>query len=173
MELKDYIRIREGFPKEGISFKDITTLCQDKDAFRLAVKELGQPFIGKGVTKVICADARGFIFGGPVALNLNAGLVIARKPNKLPYVGLSETYELEYGHNTLEIPLDSISKDDVVLVVDDLLATGGSAKALTNMVNRAGGKIIGYSFVVELTGLNGKDILEPNVPVNSLVKYEF
>lgn len=172
MNLKDYIAIREGFPKEGISFKDITPLCQDKDAFKETVRQLAEPFKNLGITKVICADARGFIFGGPVALDLNAGLVIARKPNKLPYVGLSETYDLEYGHNTLEIPLNSLNENDVVLVVDDLLATGGSARALTKMVQRSGAKLVGYAFVVELTGLKARETFA-DVPVISLVQYEF
>ena len=129
MNLKDIMRVREDWPKAGISFKDITPICQNAEAFKQAVDDLAKPFIGKGITKIVCADARGFIFGGPVALELNAGLVIARKPNKLPFIAMSETYDLEYGHNTLELPTDSLNKDDVVLVVDDLLATGGSSKA--------------------------------------------
>ena len=172
MNLKDIIAIREDWPKEGISFKDITPICQNAEALRQAIDELAEPFMNKGITKVICADARGFIFGGPVALKLNAGMVIARKPNKLPYVAMSETYDLEYGHNTLEIPANALNENDVVLVVDDLLATGGSAKALTNLVHRSGSKLVGYAFVIELTGLKARDILD-KVPVHTLVKYEF
>ena len=172
MDLTKYIAIREDWPKKGISFKDITPICQNAEALRQAVNELAEPFKNKGITKVICADARGFIFGGPVALKLNAGMVIARKPNKLPYVAMSETYDLEYGHNTLEIPANSLNENDVVLVVDDLLATGGSAKALTNLVHRSGSKLVGYAFVIELTGLKARDILD-KVPVHTLVKYEF
>ena len=172
MDLKDYIGIRLDFPKEGISFKDITPLIQNHEAYQQTVKELIYPFKDNGITKVVCADARGFIFGGPAALELGAGLVIARKPNKLPYVAMSETYDLEYGHNTLEIPTDALSEQDRVLIVDDLLATGGSAKALTNMIHRSGATLVGYSFVVELTGLKGRDILD-KVPVISLIEYEF
>ena len=172
MDLTKYIAIREDWPKKGISFKDITPICQNAEALRQAIDELAEPFMNKGITKVICADARGFIFGGPVALKLNAGMVIARKPNKLPYVAMSETYDLEYGHNTLEIPANALNENDVVLVVDDLLATGGSAKALTNLVHRSGSKLVGYAFVIELTGLKAREILD-KVPVHTLVKYEF
>lgn len=172
MDLKSIIAIREDWPKEGISFKDITPVCQNPEAFRQAVEELVKPFHNKGITKVVCADARGFIFGGPVALALNAGMVIARKPNKLPFVAMSETYDLEYGHNTLEIPANALNEKDVVLVIDDLLATGGSARALTNMIHRSGSKLVGYAFLVELTGLKGRDLLDP-VEINTLVQYEF
>lgn len=172
MNLKDIIAIREDWPKAGISFKDITPVCQNPVAFRQAIDELSAPFKGKGITKVVCADARGFIFGGPVALELNAGMVIARKPNKLPYVAMSETYDLEYGHNTLEIPNNALNENDVVLVIDDLLATGGSAKALTNMIHRSGAKLVGYAFLIELTGLKARNILD-NVPIHTLVQYEF
>ncbi len=172
MDLKSIIAIREDWPKEGISFKDITPVCQNPEAFRQAVNDLFKPFLNKGITKVVCADARGFIFGGPVALALNAGMVIARKPNKLPFVAMSETYDLEYGHNTLEIPQGALNEKDVVLVVDDLLATGGSAKALTNLIHRSGCKLVGYSFLVELTGLKGRALLDP-VEINTLVQYEF
>ena len=172
MDLKSIIAIREDWPKEGISFKDITPVCQNPEAFKQAVNDLTKPFLNKGITKVVCADARGFIFGGPVALALNAGMVIARKPNKLPYVAMSETYDLEYGHNTLEIPHGALNEKDVVLVVDDLLATGGSARALTNMIHRSGCKLVGYSFLVELTGLKGRALLDP-VEINTLVQYEF
>ena len=172
MDLKSIIAIREDWPKEGISFKDITPVCQNPEAFRQAVNDLTKPFLNKGITKVVCADARGFIFGGPVALALNAGMVIARKPNKLPFVAMSETYDLEYGHNTLEIPSNALNDNDVVLVIDDLLATGGSARALTNMIHRSGAKLVGYAFLVELTGLKGRDLLD-KVDIQTLVQYEF
>ena len=172
MDLKSIIAIREDWPKVGISFKDITPVCQNPEAFRQAVNDLVKPFLNKGITKVVCADARGFIFGGPVALALNAGMVIARKPNKLPFVAMSETYDLEYGHNTLEIPQGALNEKDVVLVIDDLLATGGSARALTNMIHRSGSKLVGYAFLVELTGLKGRDLLD-KVEINTLVQYEF
>ena len=172
MDLTKYIAIREDWPKEGISFKDITPLIQDKDAFKEAIRLMTEPFKNLGVTKILCADARGFIFGGPVALELGAGMSIARKPNKLPFVLDSEDYGLEYGQNTLQIPPGAVVPGDKVLIVDDLLATGGSARALTNLTERQGGEIVGYSFLVELTGLNGKKGLR-DVTMTSLIKYEF
>lgn len=172
MDLSKYIAIREDWPKEGISFKDITPLTQNAEAFKEAVRLMVEPFKNLGVTKVLCADARGFIFGGPIAIALNAGMAIARKPNKLPFIEESETYDLEYGTNTLQIAPGAVVPGDKVLIVDDLLATGGSATALSNMAKRRGGEIVGYSFLVELTGLNGSRNFQ-KVPVNSLIKYEF
>jgi len=171
MDLTKYIRVREDWPKKGISFKDITPLTQNYDAFKEAVRLMAEPFKNMGITKVLCADARGFIFGGPVALELGAGMSIARKPSKLPFVEYSESYDLEYGSNTLEIAPGAVEKGDKVLVVDDLLATGGSAIALTKLAEQAGGKVVGYSVLVELYGLKAKDKL--SAPVVSLIKYEF
>ena len=171
MDLNKFIAIRENWPKEGISFKDITPLTQDPEAFREAVKLMAEPYKGLGITKVLCADARGFIFGGPVALELGAGMSIARKPNKLPYVAYSESYDLEYGSNTLEVAPGAVVRGDKVLVVDDLLATGGSAIALTKLATRAGGTVVGYSVLVELTGLKARNKLE--APVKSLIQFEF
>lgn len=173
MDLSKKIGIREDYPKKGISFKDITPLIQDKDAFNEAVKQMIAPYKNKKVTSVLCADARGFIFGAAAAYALNCGLAIARKPNKLPYVDISETYNLEYGSATLEIPVNAVKKGDNILIVDDLLATGGSALALTKLAKRKDANIIGYSFLIELTGLKGKDLLEKDVPLISLIKYEF
>ena len=136
MDLSKYIAIREDWPKEGISFKDITPLIQDYEAFKEAIRQMSEPFKELGVTKILCADARGFIFGGPIALALGCGMSIARKPNKLPFVAASETYDLEYGHNTLEVPPGAVKKGDRVLIVDDLLATGGSATALTRLAEK-------------------------------------
>ena len=171
MDLNKYIAIRENWPKEGISFKDITPLTQDPEAFKEAVERMAEPFKGLGITKVLCADARGFIFGGPVALILGAGMSIARKPNKLPYVAYSESYDLEYGSNTLEVAPGAVIRGDKVLVVDDLLATGGSAIALTKLAERAGGEVVGYSVLVELTGLKARNKLK--APTKSLIQYEF
>jgi len=172
MDLNKYIAIREDWPKKGISFKDITPLLQDKDAFKYAIDKMTEPFINKGISKVVCADARGFLFGSVIAYKLGCAVVAARKPGKLPFVGRSETYSLEYGTNTLEIAPNSVYPDDKVLIVDDLLATGGSAKALTNMVKHIGAEIVGYSFVIELDGLKGKEALE-KAPIYSLLHYEF
>ena len=172
MDLTKYIAIREDWPKQGVSFKDITPLIQDKDAFKEAVRRMSEPFKGMGITKILCADARGFIFGGPVALELGAGMSIARKPNKLPFVLDSEDYGLEYGKNTLQIPPGAVVPGDKVLIVDDLLATGGSARALTNLTERQGGEIAGYVFLVELTGLKGREGLR-DVKKVSIIEYEF
>ena len=171
MDLSKYIAIKENWPKEGISFKDITPLTQDPAAFKEAVERMAEPFKNSGITKVLCADARGFIFGGPVALILGAGMSIARKPNKLPYVAYSESYDLEYGSNTLEVAPGAVIRGDKVLVVDDLLATGGSAIALTKLAERAGGEVVGYSVLVELTGLKARNKLK--APTKSLIQYEF
>jgi len=170
MDLNKYIAIKEDWPKPGISFKDITPLLQDKDAFKYAIDKMTEPFINKGITKVICADARGFLFGSVIAYKLGCAVVASRKKNKLPYVGLSESYALEYGTNTLEIAPNSLYPEDKVLIVDDLLATGGSAKALTNMAIKSKCTIVGYSFVIELTSLKGRDILE-KAPIYSLLSY--
>lgn len=171
MDYKKIIAIRENWPKKGISFKDITPLLANAKAFKEANALMAKPFKNKKITKVLCADARGFLFGSVVAHLLNAGVVVSRKPGKLPYVGVSISYDLEYGSNTLEIAPKMISKKDRVLIVDDLLATGGSAKAMTKMVKKIGAKLVGYSFLIELTDLKARKILEP-VEIHSLVKYK-
>lgn len=173
MNLYKYIAIREDWPKPGISFKDITPLLQDADAFKESVKEMAKPFKDEHIDKVICADARGFIFGAAVSLELKAGLIIARKPNKLPYVEYSNSYSLEYGENTLEIAPNAVKKGEKVLVVDDLLATGGSSEALTILTKQAGGIVVGYSFLIELTGLKAREIALDSLPTYSVLKYEF
>lgn len=175
MEKKDlinYVRIRENWPKEGISFKDITSLVSNKEAFKYSILTMCLPFADKKVDKVLCADARGFIFGGAVAYNLGAAVVVARKPGKMPFVQYSASYSLEYGNNTLEIAPDTIKEGENVLIVDDLLATGGSAKALKELAEKAGGNIVGYSFAIELTGLKGRKLLGDK-PIYSLINYEF
>ncbi len=171
MDLKKIVQVREDWPKKGISFKDITPLLANIDAFKETIELMAKPYLNRGVTKILCADARGFFFGAALALKLNAGIVASRKPNKLPFVGMSVSYNLEYGSNTLEISPNMINKDDVVLIADDLLATGGSAKALTEMVHRAGAKLIGYSFVIELTDLKAREKLLDKVECHSIIKY--
>ena len=171
MDYNKIIAIRENWPKKGISFKDITPLLANAKAFKEVNIAMAKPFKNKKITKVLCADARGFLFGSVVANILNAGFVVSRNPGKLPYVGLSVSYDLEYGSNTLEIAPKMISKKDRVLIVDDLLATGGSAKAMTKMVKKIGAKLVGYSFLIELTDLKARKILAP-VEFHSLVKYK-
>lgn len=164
------IRNVPNFPQRGIQFKDISTLVKDVDGLKDSVNFLYEKYRDKGITKVTAIEARGYIFGGALAIKMGAGFVMMRKPGKLPYKTLSETYELEYGTDSIEMHVDGIEKGDKVLIFDDLLATGGTAKAACNLVERAGGKVAGVGFVIELTGsLHGRDKLV-GYDVFSLVK---
>jgi adenine phosphoribosyltransferase len=171
--IKDYIsetiRTIPDFPKEGIQFKDITTLLQDKRALELTSYMLVQSFRNKTVDIVVGLESRGFLFGTNLAQDLNAGFVPVRKPGKLPAKTLSETYALEYGEDSVEIHEDAIFKGAKVLIHDDLIATGGTASAATKLVERLGGKIVGYSFIIELSFLKGRDQLTKNVPIESII----
>lgn len=167
---KDYIRNIPDFPKPGILFRDITTLLKDSRAFKYALDAFMKKYKNKKIEKVIAVEARGFILGGAVAYKLNAGFVPVRKPKKLPWKTNSVTYALEYGTDTLEMHHDAISAGDRVLIVDDLLATGGTVKAVTELVEQLKGKIVGIAFLIELTELKGKDKLK-GYPVYSLIKY--
>jgi len=168
--LKDYIRNIPDFPKPGILFRDITTLLKDKKAFKIAVNALSNKYKNKKIDKVVAVEARGFILGGAVAEKLSAGFVPVRKKGKLPWRTNSVTYDLEYGTDTLEMHHDAIEPGDKVLVVDDLLATGGTVKAVTDLVKQLKGKIIGIAFLIELTDLKGIEKLK-GYPVYSLIKY--
>lgn len=150
MNLKQEIREIPDFPKEGISFKDITTLLKNKDAFNLVIEKIVNEFEDKKITKVIGLESRGFIFGGAIANRLNAGFVPVRKKGRLPSKVLNESYELEYGVDSVEIHEDALSGDDIVLIHDDLLATGGTAFAALNLVKRMGVKKTYFSFVCDL-----------------------
>jgi len=169
-ELREKIRDIPDFPKEGIVFKDITTLLQDADAFKKAIDVMHDAVKDLGVTKVLAIEARGFIFGGPLAYLLNTGLVIARKPGKLPYKTLKATYELEYGTDTLEVHEDAIEPGDRVLVLDDLLATGGTARAMVDLVRSQGAEVASCCFLVELDFLEGRKKLE-GTPLISFIHY--
>ncbi len=169
-ELKKHIRDIPNFPKEGIIFRDITPLLQDAEAFRKAVDAMTGPIRDKQVEYIVGIEARGFIFASALAYKLETGLVIVRKPGKLPYEKLNTSYELEYGSSALEIHKDAISGGHKILIVDDLLATGGTATAIGDLVRRLGGEILGYSFLVELTDLGGREELKP-YNVWSLIKY--
>lgn len=160
------------YPEPGVVFKDITPLLADKDGFAAVVDSIAAHFEGRGVTKVVGAEARGFMVGAPVARALNAGFVPARKPGKLPREALSESFELEYGTDTLQIHVDAITSDDVVLIVDDLVATGGTANAQARLVKRAGAKLVGMGFLMELEFLNPRETIaqETDVEVFSLVQ---
>lgn len=170
IELRKYIRNIPDFPKPGILFRDITTLIGNSKVFKLAVDKLANKYKNKKIDKVVAVEARGFILGGVIAYKLGAGFVPVRKKGKLPWKTNSVTYALEYGTDTLEIHHDAIKAGDKILIVDDLLATGGTVKAVTDLVKQLEGKIIGIAFLIELTDLKGRDKLK-GYPVYSLIKY--
>jgi adenine phosphoribosyltransferase len=170
-ELKSLIREIPDFPKPGILFYDITTLLKDKKGLRSIIDGMGKPYTDAGIDVVVGIEARGFIFAPAIACALNAGFVPARKPKKLPGERAHITYDLEYGTDTLEIHLDAIFKGCRVLIVDDLLATGGTAKATTALVEQLGGTVAGVAFAVELTFLGGRNRLA-GYDVFSLIQYD-
>ncbi|MBI5644283.1 MAG: adenine phosphoribosyltransferase [Deltaproteobacteria bacterium] len=169
-QLKKAIRDVPDFPKKGILFKDITTLCKDPALFQRMVDLLGHRYIGKKVDLVVGIEARGFIVGAALAYKLGAGVVLVRKPGKLPHKTHKASYTLEYGKDSLEIHQDAIQKGQNVVIADDLLATGGTAGAVANLVREMGGNIIECTFIVELDELKGRDKLAPH-PVFSLISY--
>jgi adenine phosphoribosyltransferase len=170
MDLETFIRDVPDFPKKGIVFKDITTLLQDGDAFRQAMNRMMKKYLDADakIDKVVGVEARGFVFAGVLAYKLGCGFVPARKPGKLPYRTIREEYTLEYGSSALEIHEDSIRPGEKVLVVDDLLATGGTALAAARLVEKLGGEVTGIEFLVELAFLHGRDKLTA-YRVNSLI----
>lgn len=170
MDLEKYIRDVPDFPKKGIVFKDITTLLQDGDAFRLSVNRMIKKHLDGKIDKVVGVEARGFVLGGVMAYKLGCGFVPARKPGKLPYRSKREEYTLEYGTNALEIHEDAIRAGEKVLIVDDLLATGGTALAAAKLVEMLGGQVVGIEFLIELGFLHGRDKLR-GYPVHSLISY--
>ncbi len=170
-DLKSLIREIPDFPKPGILFYDITTLLQDKDGLRGAIDGFKSRYASAGVDVVVGVEARGFIFAPALAYALNAGFVPVRKPKKLPFERISVSYALEYGTDSLEMHRDAVSPGTRVLIVDDLLATGGTAKAVTQLVEQLGGTVIGLGFLVELTFLNGRDQLRGR-DVFSLLAYD-
>jgi adenine phosphoribosyltransferase len=170
MNLKSLIREVPDFPKPGINFYDITTLLQNPAGLRAVIDDLGDVYKGKGIEIVAGIEARGFIFAPAVAYALNAGFVPIRKPKKLPAPTERVEYQLEYGTDILEIHKDAIAPGQKVLIVDDVLATGGTAKAVTQLVEKLGGILVGLSFVIELDFLKGRDKL-PGRAVNSLLHY--
>ncbi len=170
MDLEKFIREVPDFPKKGIMFKDITTLLQDGDAFRLAMNRMLKKYLDEEIDKVMGVEARGLVLGGVMAYKLGCGFVPARKPGKLPYRTIREEYTLEYGTNSLEVHEDSIKAGERVLVVDDLLATGGTALAAAKLAEKLGGKVIGIEFLIELGFLHGREKLA-GYKVNSLITY--
>ncbi len=170
-QLNAAIRDIPDFPKEGIVFKDITPLLLQPEVFKLAIRELIQTVDGQKIDKIIGIDARGFIFGAVVAHEMGVGFIPVRKIGKLPHLTESISYSLEYGEAEIEVHRDAISPGDRVLIVDDLLATGGTAAATIQLVKRLGGHLVAASFLIELTFLNGRDILGEDVTVHSLLSY--
>ena len=172
MDLEKLIRDVPDFPQKGILFKDITTLLQDGDAFRHAMNQMLKKYLAADakIDKVLGVEARGFVLGGVMAYKLGCGFVPARKPGKLPYRSVRDEYTLEYGTNALEIHEDSIRPGERVLIVDDLLATGGTALAAARLAEKLGGEVAGIEFLVELAFLHGRDKL-PGYRVHSLIVY--
>ncbi len=171
MDLKKSIRIIEDFPKKGISFKDISTLLQDGEALRFTIDAMVEYLKDKKIDVIVGPEARGFLFGVPVAYALSAGFVPVRKPGKLPYDTLQIEYDLEYGSDVLEIHKDAIKPGQKVAIVDDLLATGGTVAAVTKLIEQMGGEVVSLNFVIELTELNGKAKLQ-GYDIMSLLKYK-
>jgi len=169
IDLEKFIRNVPDFPKKGIVFKDITPLLGNARALKQAVAQLAKPYEGQGVQVVTGIESRGFIFGSLVAQKLKTGFVPIRKPGKLPAATISESYELEYGKDTIEIHADAVAPVQKVLMIDDLLATGGTMAAACRMVEKLGGQVVGVGFVIELSFLNGRRKLTGR-PVYSLIQ---
>ena len=169
-QLRNSVRDVPDFPKKGIMFKDITTLLQDPVLFKKVMDIFIDRYKDKSIDVVVCIDARGFIFGGPLAYNLGAGLIPVRKKGKLPHKTLTVTYDLEYGTDSLQIHEDAIKKGQRVLLIDDLLATGGTAKATVDLVKQSGGKVVEIAFLIELGFLKGRDKLKGN-DIFSIIEY--
>ncbi len=170
LDLKQFIRNIPNFPKPGILFRDITPLLANPAAFRESIAQLASPFRTRGVDIVVAAEARGFIFAAPLALELNCGFTPIRKPGKLPFDTHAFHYELEYGQDTLEMHVDGVVRGQNVLVVDDLLATGGTVEACCRLVENSGANVVACAFVIELADLKGRERIAPREVV-TLVTY--
>lgn len=170
MDLKEYIRSIPDFPMEGILFRDITTLLREKDAYHELVEAVIASLSGKDVDLIIGPEARGFVLGSAVAYALGAGFIVARKPGKLPAKTIRYSYGLEYGTDVLEVHADAITPGQKVVVVDDLLATGGTALATIKLVEQSGGEVVAVRFAIELTDMNGRELLK-DYDVSSIMAY--
>jgi len=168
--LADYIRDVQDFPKKGIIFKDITTLLSEPEAFQKSIDLLVAEYKDKKISEIVAIESRGFIFGAVLAYKLGIGFIPVRKKGKLPYKTKSVTYSLEYGTDTLEIHQDALTSDSRVLIVDDLLATGGTVESVVKLVKEFQAQVVGAAFLIELAFLNGRDKLK-DVPICSLIKY--
>ena len=172
MKIEDYIRTIPDFPAPGIQFRDVTTLFNDPRGFRMAIDMLLHPFAGERIDRVVGIEARGFILGGAVAHQLSVGFVPVRKKGKLPWKTIEQDYTLEYGTATVEVHLDAFRKDERVLIVDDLIATGGTAEAAIKIVERLGARVAGCTFIVDLPDLGGRAKLEAlGAPVHALCEF--
>lgn len=170
LDLKAYIRDVPDFPKPGIMFKDITPLLSDAQAFRESIRRMSDAFRSTEIDVIVAAEARGFIFAAPVAIELGVGFVPIRKPGKLPFDRMGHDYDLEYGTDRLEIHVDGVKPGDRVLVIDDLLATGGTVGACVQLLEKCGASVVACAFAIELGFLNGRDKLAPH-PIYSLIEY--
>ena len=170
INLKSLIRTVPDFPKPGIQFKDITPVLRNPMSFKSAIDQMTSPFDKTSVDTVVAIEARGYLLGAGIALKIGSGIVPVRKPNKLPWLTFEESYELEYGSETLQIHQDAIGKGDNVLLVDDVLATGGTLRATINLVERFGANIVGISLLAELTFLNGREQLK-GLQAHSVISY--
>ncbi len=171
--VKDYIRTIVDFPHEGIMFRDVTTLFADARGFRMAIDQMLHPYAGMRIDKVVGLEARGFILGGAIAHQLSVGFVPVRKKGKLPGAVISEDYKLEYGEAVMEIHDDAIAPGEKILLVDDLLATGGTAAAGIKLIERLGGEIISCAFIIDLPDLGGRKVLEGlGMDVHALCAFE-
>lgn len=169
-DLKQHIRSVRDFPKPGIMFRDITPLLSTPSVFQQVVDQFAERYQGQGISAVCAAEARGFIFAAPLAMKLKAGFVPIRKPGKLPFKTQSHSYSLEYGNDTLEMHVDAVRPGERILIVDDLLATGGTVDACVKLAQKSGAEIAGCAFLIELTFLNGREKLAP-VDCFSLIQY--
>ncbi|DAA96859.1 TPA: adenine phosphoribosyltransferase [Candidatus Gastranaerophilales bacterium HUM_8] len=171
--VREHVREVPDFPKKGILFLDVTTIVKDAKAFNMCIDFLYEKFKDENIDYVAGIESRGFIFGAPLACKLNAGFVTVRKPNKLPADTIKETYDLEYGTDTIEMHADAVKAGDRVLVIDDLLATGGTAAAACNLVKKAGADVVASAFIIELDPLKGREKFEASgVNVVSMLNYD-
>lgn len=170
-QLEDLIRDIPDFPEKGVVFKDITPVLADPTAFTTLIDEMSEPFLDKGITKVAGIEARGFTLATPVADRIGAGFIPLRKPGKLPYETVKEEYELEYGMDALEVHVDAVFENEKVLLVDDVIATGGTAKAAIQLLRLVGADVVGLSVFIELVFLGGVEKID-NVPLHALLRYD-
>ena len=170
MNLYSLIRDVQDFPKEGILFKDITTLLQDGEGLAAAIDQIAEKLEGVEFESVVGPEARGFIFGVPTAYKMKKGFIPVRKPGKLPYECISQSYDLEYGSSTIEMHIDAIKEGQKVVIVDDLLATGGTTKAMVDLIEKMGGTVEKIVFLIELEDLKGRDLLQ-GYNIESILKY--